>query len=75
MDGREDVEGAENVLDGSTSEMAMDNELMKLRFKKSEDKMDLDDCIAGVTVKYDCIIKEKERCKTIVCARKIFMWQ
>ena len=44
----------------------MENELMQLRLKKIEDPMDLDDRIAGVAVKYGCIVKEKEKYKTII---------
>ena len=32
---------------------------MKLKLKKTENLMDLDDRIAGVSVKYDCIVEEK----------------
>ena len=56
--------------DDATSEMSMDNELMKLGLKKTEDPMDLDDCIVGVAVKYGCIIEEKEKYKTIIPASK-----
>jgi len=52
------------------SEMPMENELMKLKLKKMEDPMDLDDCIAGVTVKYGCIVEEKKKYKTIIRANK-----
>ena len=38
--------------DDATSEMSMENELMKLRLKKTEDPMDLDDRIVDVAVKY-----------------------
>ena len=54
--------------DDATSEMSMENELMKLRLKKTEDLMDLDDRIAGVAVKYGCIVEEKEKYKTIIRA-------
>jgi hypothetical protein len=56
--------------DDATSEMSMENELMKLKLKKSEDPMDLDDRIAGVAVKYGCIIAENEKYKTIIRASK-----
>ena len=56
--------------DDSTSEMSMENELMKLKLKKTEDPMYLDDHIAGVAVKYGCIVDEKEKYKTIICASK-----
>ena len=56
--------------DDSTLEMAMENELIKLKLKKTKDPMDLDDRIAGVAVKYGCIVEEKEKYKTIICASK-----
>ena len=56
--------------DNSTSEMSMENELMKLKLKKTENPMDLDDRIAGVVVKYGCIVEEKEKYKTIIHASK-----
>ena len=43
---------------------------MKLKLKKTEYPMDLDDHIAGMTVKYGCIVEEKEQYKTIICASK-----
>ena len=56
--------------DDATSEMSMENELMKLKLKKTEDPMDLDDKIAGVAVKYGCIVTDKDRYKTIIWASK-----
>ena len=50
--------------------MSIDNELMKLKLKKKEDPMDLDDRITGVVVKYGCIVEEKEKHKTIIRAIK-----
>jgi len=47
--------------DNATSEMPMENELVKLRIKKTEDPVDLDYRTAGVAVKYGCIIEEKEK--------------
>ncbi len=46
--------------------MSMENELMKLKIKKTEDPMDLDDKIAGVAVKYGCIVSDKDKYKTII---------
>jgi hypothetical protein len=57
--------------DDATPEMSMENELMKLKLKKTEDPMDLDDKIAGVAVKYGCIVTDKDRYKTITRASKM----
>ena len=46
--------------------MSMENELMKLKIKKTEDPLDLDDKIAGVVVKYRCIVSDKDKYKTII---------
>ena len=56
--------------DDVTSEMSMENELMKLKLKKTEDPMNLDDKIAGVAVKYGCIVTDKDRYKTIIRASR-----
>ena len=47
--------------DDATSEMSMENELMKLKLKKTENPMDLDNKIAGVAVKYGCIVSDKDK--------------
>ena len=44
--------------DDATSEMTMEDELMKLKLKKSKDPKDLHDQIASIAVKYGCIIDE-----------------
>ena len=57
--------------DESTSEMSMENELMTFKLRKTEDPMDLNDRIAGVSVKYGCIVEEKENTRRLFVQAEI----
>jgi len=47
--------------DDAISGMSMENELMKIRIKKTEDPKVLTARIAAIAVRYGCIISEDEQ--------------
>ena len=54
--------------DDATSEMTMEDELVKLKIKKSEDPKAMADKIAAIAVKYGSIVDEADKYKTIIRA-------
>ena len=56
--------------DDAISGMTMEDELMKIRIKKTEDPKVLTDRIAAIAVRYGCIISEDEQYKIAIRATK-----
>ena len=54
--------------DDAISGMTMEDELMKIRIKKTEDPKNLMDRIAAIAVRYGCIISEDDQFKTAIRA-------